>query len=252
MTDAPLHLVEMTRTLGQPHLNYVIIGEGNTSLRVDADSFWVKASGQQMHTIAADGFVQVWFAPILAMLDEPPGELAAQKAVMQAAKVDPTSPRQPSVEVGFHAMLLHECGAQVIGHTHPVEVNQLLCSARAQEFAGNRLFPDECVLCGPASVFMPYIDPGLPLARALREQVRRYQDTWGDAPKVILLANHGLIAVGQTPSEVLNITAMCVKAAAVFVGACAAGGPVFMSREDVLHICRRPDEIYRRQQFVER
>ncbi|MBI5669545.1 MAG: class II aldolase [Chloroflexi bacterium] len=250
--NAPTPLVELTRALGQPHMNYVIIGEGNTSLRADTDSFWVKASGQQMQNIPVDGFVQVRFAPILAMLDESPGDLAAQKAVMQAAKVDPDSPRMPSVEVGFHAMLLHECDVQVIGHTHPVEVNRIMCSARAQDFAANRLFPDECVLCGPASVFLPYIDPGLPLAVAMREQVRRYQDSWGEAPKVILLANHGLIALGQTPAEVLNITAMCVKAASVFIGACAAGGPVFMSRQDVLHICRRPDEIYRRQQFVER
>lgn len=252
MMNAPTPLVELTRALGQSQMHYVIIGEGNTSLRADADSFWVKASGQQMHNIAADGFVQVYFEPILAMLDTPPGDLAAQKAVMQAAKVNLDSPRMPSVEVGFHAMLLHECGVQVIGHTHPVEVNKIMCSARAQDFAANRLFPDECVLCGPASILVPYIDPGLPLAIAMREQVRRYMATWNEAPKVILLANHGLIALGQTPAEVLNITAMCVKAASVFIGACAAGGPVFMAREDILHICRRPDEIYRRQQFVER
>lgn len=250
--NAPAPLVEMTRTLGQPHLNYVIIGEGNTSFRADADSFWIKASGQQMCSIQPDGFVQVFFDPILAMLDEPPGDLMAQKAIMQAAKVDAASPLMPSVEVGFHAMLLRECGLACIGHTHPVEVNKLMCSARAQDFAANRLFPDECVLCGPASVFVPYIDPGLPLAIVMREQVRRYIGMWDEPPKVILMANHGLIALGQTPSEVLNITAMCVKAAAVFAGACAVGGPVFMSREDILHICRRPDEIYRRKQFVER
>lgn len=252
MITTPTPLVEMTRALGQPQMNYVIIGEGNTSMRADADSFWIKASGQQMLNIQPDGFVQVRFKPILAMLDKPPGNLDAQKAVMQVAKVIPDSPRMPSVEVSFHAMLLHECGVQVIGHTHPVEVNKIMCSARAQEFAANRLFPDECVLCGPASIFVPYIDPGLPLAIAMRQQVRRYMETWGAPPKVILLANHGLITLGQTPSEVLNITAMCVKAAAVFAGACALGEPVFMSREDILHICRRPDEIYRRQQFVER
>ncbi|MFN8560729.1 MAG: hypothetical protein U0703_03650 [Anaerolineae bacterium] len=46
MTDAILEqLVDMTWLLGQPHLNYVIIGEGNTLFRVDADTFWIKASG---------------------------------------------------------------------------------------------------------------------------------------------------------------------------------------------------------------
>ncbi|NWG16297.1 MAG: class II aldolase [Chloroflexi bacterium] len=252
MSEAPTPLVELTRTLGQPHLDYVIIGEGNTSCRADDESFWVKASGQQMHNISPAGFVQVRFDPILAMLDKSPGDLAAQKAVMQAAKVDPSVTLQPSVEVSFHAMLLRECGVSYIGHTHAMAVNRIMCSPRAADFASKRMFPDEAVLCGPESVFLPYVDPGLPLAVAMRQQVRAYLDTWGDAPKVILMANHGVIALGQTPTEVLNVMAMCVKAAHIFIGACVAGGPVFMEPSEVLHICRRPDEIYRRQQFVAR
>ena len=63
-------LVEMTRLLGQPQLNYVIIGEGNTSYRVDAETFWIKASGQGMNGISAEGFVQVKFAPILDLLEQ--------------------------------------------------------------------------------------------------------------------------------------------------------------------------------------
>jgi len=60
-----------------------------------------------------------------------------------------------------------------------------------------------------------------------------------------------LIALGQTHSEALNITAMAVKAAEIFAGACMVGEPVFMSQADIMHIYQRPDEIYRRQQFVE-
>ncbi|HEX2622603.1 MAG TPA: class II aldolase/adducin family protein [Phototrophicaceae bacterium] len=244
-------LVELTRTLGQPHLDYVIIGEGNTSCRIDDDSFWIKASGQQMNGISAEGFTAVRFTPILAMLDESPGDLAAQKQVMEAAKVDPAM-RLPSVEVSFHAMLLAETGVKYIGHTHPVAVNRLMCSTRAEQFAKNRMFPDEAVLCGPESVFVPYGDPGLPLALTIRDQTRAYLDQYGEAPKVILLANHGLITLGQTTAEILNITAMCVKAAHIFAGACAVGEPVFMSPEDIAHIYKRPDEIYRRKQFVEK
>lgn len=252
MTPAPLDtLLHLTHTLGDPARDYVIIGEGNTSLRVDADSFYIKASGQQMAGIAPDGFTQVRFAPILDMLDNPPGDLAAQKAVMEAARVDPSG-RLPSVEVTFHAMLLHECGVQVIGHTHPTAINRILCSDQAATFAANRLFPDEVVLCGPVSVFVPYIDPGLPLALAIRDAVRAHLDAEGEAPKVILLANHGLIALGQTPAEVVNVTAMCVKAAHIYAGACAVGRPVFMTREAIYHIYKRPDEIYRRAGFVAR
>jgi ribulose-5-phosphate 4-epimerase/fuculose-1-phosphate aldolase len=86
---------------------------------------------------------------------------------------------------------------------------------------------------------------------AMRTEVRRYMDEFGEAPKVILLANHGLIALGQTHTEALNITAMAVKAAEIFAGACAVGEPVFMSQADIMHIYKRPDEIYRRRQFVQ-
>jgi rhamnose utilization protein RhaD (predicted bifunctional aldolase and dehydrogenase) len=252
MTTLLNDLATLTRTLGEPHRDYVIIGEGNTSCRIDDDSFYIKASGQGMNGITEQGFVAVNFATILEMLDNPALSLDAQKAIMNAAKVDSSVALQPSVEVSFHAMLLTECGVPFIGHTHPVAVNRILCSTRAQQFAENRLFPDECVLCGPESVFVPYCDPGLPLACEMRARVREYMDKNGEAPKVILLQNHGLIAPGKTPTEVLNITAMCVKAAHIFACACSIGEPVFMSKEDILHIYKRPDEIYRRKQFVEK
>lgn len=250
MTDTTLNaIVEMTRTLGQPSLNYVIIGEGNTSYRIDDDSFWIKASGRGMNNIQPDGFVAVRLKPVLELLDTSLSGQAVDDAV-RAALVDPGVTSKPSVEATFHAALLADSGVRCIAHTHPIAVNQILCSSRAEQFASNRLFPDEVVLCGPRSVFVPYADPGLPLARAIRVRVRAYMDDMGEPPKVILMANHGLIALGQTPTDALNITAMCVKAAAIFVGACAVGEPVFMTQEDIAHIYRRPDEIYRRNLFI--
>lgn len=245
-------LVAMTRTLGRPENNYVIIGEGNTSYRVDDDSFYIKASGQQMHNIEAGGFVAVRLQPVLDLLAQPDLPADEIKRRSEAARVDPAATVVPSVEVTFHAALLADCGVRCIAHTHPVAVNRILCSSRAEQFATNRMFPDEVVLCGPRSVFVPYADPGLPLALAIRSQVAAYIDEQGEPPKVILMANHGLIALGQTPAEALNVTAMAVKAAEIFAGACAVGEPVFMSDADIYHIYRRPDEIYRRRQFVER
>lgn len=246
----PNALVELTRFLGQPQLNYVVVGEGNTSQRIDEDTFWIKASGQQMQNIEAEGFVAVRFAPIRDLLNNPPDSADAIQEAMNNAKADSTVTTRPSVEVTFHAMLLEECGVQVIAHTHPVAVNRILCSSRAEQFAANRVFPDEVVLCGPRSVFVPYVDPGLPLALAIRDQTHAYIRQYGEPPKVILLANHGLIVLGQTHVEVRNITAMAVKAAEIFAGACMVGEPVFMSEADIMHIYKRPDEIYRLRQFV--
>ena len=244
------NLVEMTRTLGEPTQDYVIIGEGNTSARIDDDSFYVKASGQQMAHITADGFTAIHLDPILDLLDNPPETFAEQKERMATARVSPETDALPSVEVSFHGMLLHECGVQFIGHTHPTAINKIMCSIHAETFAKNRLFPDEIVLCGPESVLVPYADPGLPLAIIMRERVREFMANFSEAPKVILLQNHGVIALGKTPTEVLNITSMCVKAAHIFMGAVALGGAVFMDKADIWHIYDRPDEIYRRKMFV--
>lgn len=244
-------LIELTRALGDPQNDYVIIGEGNTSLRLDAESFAVKASGQQMHNIGADGFVSVYLEPILALLDNPPSTISEQKAITEAARVDPNSERSPSIEVSFHAMLLHECGVKFIGHTHPTAINQIMCTEQAAAFAQQRRFPDEVVLCGPRSLLAPYGDPGLPLALIMRHHLRQYLDQYGEAPKLILLQNHGMIALGDTAGEILNITAMAVKAAKIFAGALQLGKATRLPDEEVQHLYGRPDEIYRRQLFVE-
>ena len=71
------------------------------------------------------------------------------------------SAKKPSVEALFHAYLLSLPEINFVGHTHAIHINQILCSPRAREFATKKLFPDDIVCCGPASVFVPYTDPGL-------------------------------------------------------------------------------------------
>ncbi len=249
MTDVPDELIQLSHELGRPERRYVIIGEGNTSQRADSETFWVKSSGYSLPTITAEGFARIAFAPIMALFDNPPQTLTEEREALRAARVDGGT-RYPSVETSFHAMLLFDCGVNCIAHTHPVAVNRLLCSSHAQTFARRRTCPDEVVLCGPESVFVPYVDPGLPLAMAIRQRVRAYMDQYGEAPKVILLANHGLITLAQTATEALNISDMCIKGAEILWGALAVGDPVFLSDEDVMHLYRRPDEIYRRKLFV--
>ena len=76
-----------------------------------------------------------------------------------------------------------------------------------------------------------------------------YIDRYGEPPRVILMQNHGLIALGRSASHVEGITAMMVKTARVLLGTFALGGPRFLSQEHVDRIHTRPDEIYRRQQL---
>ena len=117
------------------------------------------------------------------------------------------------------------------------------------EGAIGRLFPDQIVSCGPSSAVVPYTDPGLPLARKINEVIDEYIETYNETPKMIVMQNHGMIALGKTPHEVMAITAMALKAARVLQGAYAFGGPHFMTPENVARIHTRPDEQYRRKRI---
>lgn len=246
MTNILTELVTMSQTLGEPARDYVILGEGNTSARVNEKTFWVKASGTSLHGISQKGFVQINFEPVLALFEQDSLSDTAVKDALNAARVDQSSPFRPSVETTFHAMALTIGDANFIGHTHPTAINSILCSQKAEEAISGRLFPDEIVVCGPGPAFVPYTDPGLPLAKAIKGSIEKYQDENGRSPKVILMKNHGLIALGKTADEVLRITAMYVKTARIILGTYALGGPQFLTLADVARIDSRPDEHYRR------
>jgi rhamnose utilization protein RhaD (predicted bifunctional aldolase and dehydrogenase) len=239
-------LITMSNNLGDPVNDYVILSEGNTSAKVDDDTFWVKASGTELRTIDHTGFVEVRFDQVLALLETESLDDEGVKAGLAAAKVDPTVTAHPSVETVLHALALQLEDVNFVGHTHPTAINALTCSAGFENAVRGRLFPDEIVICGPAPVVVPYTDPGLPLARKVGELIHQYIDEYHEIPKVILMQNHGFIALGRTAQQVENITAMAVKTARVLLGTYAAGGPHFLTEQNVQRIHTRPDELYRR------
>jgi len=252
MADNPAvleQLIELSRNLGEPARDLVILGEGNTSAKVDDQSFFVKASGTQLRTADASCFLEVSLPRALATLDGAPLDDAQVKQALRDARVDQSTPRMPSVETFLHAYLLSLPGINFVGHTHPTAVNALLCSKNAREAVSGRLFPDEIVCCGPAVCFIEYTDPGATLARTLRDRVETFITEHNMAPKVILMQNHGLIAAGKTPRDVETITSMYVKTARVLIGAYSLGGPHFLAPENVARIHTRPDEAYRQQQL---
>jgi rhamnose utilization protein RhaD (predicted bifunctional aldolase and dehydrogenase) len=239
-------LVTMSRTLGDPAREYVILGEGNTSAWVDRATFFVKASGTRLESIEEGGFVEVRFDDVLALLEKDSLSDEEIRVGLEVAKADPDCPLRPSVETILHARALSSGAARFVGHTHPTLVNAILCSQSAPEAFTGRLFPEEIVVCGPAPVYVRYADPGPPLARAVWAGVERHADLYGQWPKVMLLQNHGVIAFGQSASEVVDITAMVVKTAKVLLGTYTLGGPRYLSASQVSRLRTRPDEEYRR------
>ncbi|MEO8688992.1 MAG: class II aldolase/adducin family protein [Solirubrobacteraceae bacterium] len=237
-------IVALSRALGDPARELAILGEGNTSLRSGQDTMLVKASGATLATAAAADFVEVETAPLIALLDDAAADDAAVAEAFAAAAA--RTGRRPSVEAMLHAVCLERGGARVVGHTHPVPVLALLCSPHARSLATHMLFPDQIVVLGRRPLFVPYVDPGLALARRVRADLDAHVASHGAPPKVIYLGNHGLFALGRTPEQVLQITAMAVKASRVLAGALAAGGATPLSEADADRIDSRLDEHYRR------
>ncbi len=238
-------LVEMSRFLGQPENHLAILGEGNTSARIDDKHIYIKASRTSLQTIQSTDFLCVRMESVLSLLDNPSASDEDVIQTLQSAKIDNQDKRIPSVETILHAVLYQYPQYMFIGHTHPVFVNSILCSQKAEEYIQGRTCPDHIVVLGKKSVFIPYVDPGLTLARVVRDKVKGFIEKEGYLPRAIFMENHGLIAMGPTPSKVQAITLMAEKCAQIVLGSAMCGGPKFLSEESVRRIDTRPDEHYR-------
>ena len=237
-------LLALSHEIGEVNRELAILGEGNTSVRLDAERFLVKASGSNLATLRAEETVECWFGPLLELMNRSDAVDSDVDEALMACRVD-TNAKRPSVEALFHAYLLSLPGVSYVGHTHPISINSILCSPRAADFANHRVFPDEIVCCGPASVLIPYTDPGLWLGQEIRRGVDAYVKARGFLPKVVLLESHGVITFGPTPEAVKTAMYMSDKAARIFAGAVALGGPSFLSNKTVERIGGRRDEHYR-------
>jgi rhamnose utilization protein RhaD (predicted bifunctional aldolase and dehydrogenase) len=243
-SDSIQSLLALSHQLGGERLRMAILGEGNTSVRIDEETFAVKASGSNLASLTDADVTHCVFSRLLPLLDKTSATDVEVDQALLAARLDPSA-KKPSIEALFHAYLLTLPGVRSVGHVHAIAVNQILCSARAREFAERRACPDEIVMCGVESVFVPYAEPGLGLSQAIRREVVAFVKRTGRDPKIILLQNHGIIAVGSSPKSVLGSLLMAEKAAEIFVGAAALGGPVFLNAEQCERIAGRPDEQYR-------
>lgn len=238
-TPARRELTVLARALGSPERSWAILAEGNVSSLGSERRMTVKASGAWMSRARSDDFVDLDLDSLLTLVDDPnAGDIDVSRIFDGVAA---EQGMRPSVEALLHAVCLDLPGVNVVGHTHPVSVNALLCSERADLLGAGALFPDQIVVLGTRPLLLPYVDPGLRLAQTARRVVRR-----SGAPRVIYLRNHGMFALGANAAEVLQITEMADKVARVLLGSLAAGGPVFMEAHEVARIDTRPDEILRR------
>ena len=238
-------LLKLSRDLASPMRPLAILSEGNVSARLSDTTFLVKASGSCLGTLRKQDLVECRNGPLLELLRRRRASDADVAEAMAGSRLVATAKR-PSVEALFHAWLLTLPGVAFAAHTHAPAVTSVLCSPRAKQFAARRILPDEIVCCDVESVFVPYTDPGLRLARVIRRKTEQFIARHGRPPRVVLLANHGVITLGRTPEGVLAAMLMAEKAAGIWLGSAPLGGPVFLKPKHVDRIATRPDETLRR------
>lgn len=175
-SDSPLEmLVKLSHFFGSD-LAYVIAGGGNTSAKI-GDRMFVKGSGHALATIPAEGFVEVDRKAIEVLLGRDLGtdrnkrEELFKDAVM-AVRIHPEKGQRPSVEVVFH----HLMPRRFVVHTHTTLVNMYGCCTKGAAIIKEVL--------GDQAIWVPDIDPGLPLAQGIRNALKAYAKKTGrDCPR---------------------------------------------------------------------
>lgn len=242
---SPVHdLLTLAHAVGEPRRELVILGEGNVSARVGDDRMLVKATGSSLGSARPTDLVEVRLQPILELLAAEDADDDAVAEVLLAARVDPTAKR-PSLEALLHAVVI-SLGAATACHTHPIAVNAILCSDRAEVLLEGALFPDQVVVLGPEQLMVPYLDPGLALGRAMHTALLAFRERTGALPRLTYMRNHGIFAIGGSAAEALRITEMADKVARITLGALSIGSPLPMTGDAIRRIEDRPDEQLRR------
>ena len=151
-------------------------GGGNTSLKLDG-TLWVKASGFWLADAQKrDLFVPVDTARVLDAID------GGDEGDVRAATIADKNPAglRPSIETSLHALLPH----RFVVHTHSVRTIAIAIRKDAEARFAERLQ-------GLSWAFVPYVFPGLPLTRAIRDAIdSRPID-------VIVMGNHGLVVAAD-------------------------------------------------------
>jgi rhamnulose-1-phosphate aldolase/alcohol dehydrogenase len=207
-------LIYATRTIGaEPDL--VLWGGGNSSAKVTMKDhlgrelrvLWVKGSGSDMRTAAANHFTPLRLdelAPLIervAMADE---EMVAYQT---KCVLDPGAPK-PSIETLLHAFI----PAAHVYHTHADAICALTDTPNSRKLI-RRVYGSEVAL-------IPYVRPGFLLAKWVGEAVRNKP-----ALRAIILDKHGLVTWGDTAKAAyLETIRMVTRAEQVIHRAQVRGG----------------------------
>ncbi len=252
-------LLALTRLLGEPERDLAVLAEGNTSELLPDGRLVVKASGANLADATTDDFVLVDIDEVMAVVDDPAstqGDLTAVLVAEGTQRPGGGGPRRGSIETVVHAAVhaaanaagrgaVDPASARFVGHTHPTAVVGLLASVVAAQAWSQLVYSDEAVVIG-LPLFVPYATPGIDLGRVYAARLREHVELHGALPQLVLLGNHGIVAIAPTVEGVEAVSTMAVKGARVRSIAYAAGGLAPLDEADVAKFFDRDDVAERR------
>lgn len=190
-------LIHISRKYGSDP-SHIIAGGGNTSIK-RGGRLWIKASGQALATIDESGFLEMRMAEVLGILertdwsrdrDEREDQIVQ---VLLNARVNPPSPNmRPSVESTLHALMPQT----FVLHTHGELANGITCSKQGEKAFRSLPLPKSI-----HPVWIPYVDPGMPLAQTLEKAIKEYLHQKGVAPNCVFMGKHGILTAADTAEE---------------------------------------------------
>lgn len=190
-------LVEVSRMLGRRH-DLTLHGGGNTSVKAtwrditgrEVPALLVKGSGHDLETIEADGFAPLRLDRVRELL--PPTELGDLELAdeLRLALLRASAP-DPSVETLVHALLPHT----VVLHSHADAILALTNTPDGADLIGTAL--------GERVLVVDYAMPGPELGAAVQAAWNAAGDRQ-DSLEGIVVLQHGLFTVGDTPEEALD------------------------------------------------
>lgn len=195
-------LIAISRKYGSDS-EYVLAGGGNTSCKENG-IMAVKASGSELATIDADGFVKLDLEQLhLIRTKRYPDNNKEREAMALQDLMNARLPGEtgrPSVESLLHAIIPDK----IVVHTHPALVNALTCSVNGKNYT-DKLFHEQ-------SLWISLVDPGYILAKTVDSRLKEWIAAHnGQTPDYIFLENHGIFLGGENTEEIDSKSSMLLK-----------------------------------------
>lgn len=241
-------LVALTRSLGDPAKDLVILAEGNTSQRLADGRIAVKTSGANMASSTKEAFVVVDIEPLAELMRAPAASQADLTRALDAGEHGGLR-RRGSIETLIHVGVQSIQPTAFVAHTHPTAVVSLLASVHAATAFEEPVYSDEAIVLG-RPLFIPYAEPGIALGRLVFGRLRDYFEGTGTLPSLVLLGNHGIVAIASNAASAEAISLMAVKGSRVRLNAYAVGGVAGLGADTVAKYSDRSDFAERRRQLA--